>query len=64
MLRYAVVFFIVALFLALFGFHIIAEGTGIIAGACVIARMMFFMFITLSVISLIWGLLKNYKKEF
>ncbi|MDP3539486.1 MAG: DUF1328 domain-containing protein [Azonexus sp.] len=51
MLHYAVVFFIVALIAALFGF------TGIAAGAVEIAKILFFVFILLFVGSLFMGLM-------
>lgn len=53
MLHYAVVFFIVALIAALFGF------TGIAAGAVEIAKILFFIFILLFVVSLFIGLVRR-----
>ncbi|UCV09515.1 DUF1328 domain-containing protein [Dechloromonas denitrificans] len=53
MLRYAVIFFIVALIAALFGF------TGIAAGAVEIAKILFFIFILLFVVSLVMGLTRG-----
>lgn len=53
MLQYAIVFFLVALIAALFGF------TGIAAGAVEVARILFFVFILLFVGSLIMGLLRR-----
>ncbi|WP_265942466.1 DUF1328 domain-containing protein [Dechloromonas sp. A34] len=53
MLHYAVVFFIVALIAALFGF------TGIAAGAVEIAKILFFIFILLFVVSLVMGLVRR-----
>lgn len=53
MLQYAVVFFIVALIAALFGF------TGIAAGAVEIARILFFIFILLFLVSLVMGLMRR-----
>lgn len=53
MLHYAVVFFIVALIAALFGF------TGIAAGAVEIAKILFFIFILLFVVSLFMGLVRR-----
>ncbi|MBA3033675.1 MAG: DUF1328 domain-containing protein [Gammaproteobacteria bacterium] len=50
MLHYAVVFFVIALVAALFGF------TGIAAGAVEIAKVLFFIFLVLFVVSLIMGL--------
>lgn len=49
MLRYAIVFFIIALIAALFGF------TGIAAGAVEIAKILFFVFVLLAVVSLVMG---------
>lgn len=49
MLHYTVVFLVVALIAALFGF------TGIAAGAVDIARVLFFIFIILFVASLVMG---------
>nr|Q47EA7.2 RecName: Full=UPF0391 membrane protein Daro_2080 [Dechloromonas aromatica RCB] len=49
MLRYAIVFFIIALIAALFGF------TGIAAGAVEIAKIMFFIFVLLALVSLVMG---------
>ena len=51
MLHYAVVFLVVALVAALLGF------TGIAAGAVEIARILFFIFILLFVVSLVMGLI-------
>ena len=53
MLHYAIVFFIVALVAALFGFG------GIAAGAVEIAKILFFIFIVLFVVSLIAGLVRR-----
>lgn len=53
MLQYAVVFFIVALIAALFGF------TGIAAGAVEIAKILFFIFILLFLASLVMGLMRR-----
>jgi len=53
MLYYALVFFIVALVAALFGFG------GIAAGAVEIAKVLFFIFLVLFVVSLIAGLLRR-----
>jgi len=53
MLHYAVVFFIVAVIAALFGF------TGIAAGAVEIAKILFFIFILLFVVSLVMGLVRR-----
>ena len=53
MLRYAVVFFIVALIAAAFGF------LGIAAAAVSIARLLFYVFLILFLISLIGGLVRR-----
>jgi len=53
MLHYAVVFFVVALIAALFGF------TGIAAGAVEIAKILFFIFIVLFVVSLVMGVARR-----
>ncbi|NTV70221.1 MAG: DUF1328 domain-containing protein [Azonexaceae bacterium] len=53
MLRYAIIFFIVALIAALFGF------TGIAAGAVEIAKILFFVFILLFLVSLVMGLMRQ-----
>jgi uncharacterized membrane protein YtjA (UPF0391 family) len=53
MLNYAVSFLVIALIAALFGF------TGIAAGAVEIARVLFFVFIILFVVSLIMGVLRR-----
>lgn len=53
MLYYAIVFFIVALIAALFGF------TGIAAGAVGIAKILFFVFILLFVVSLVMGMMRR-----
>jgi len=53
MLRYAAIFFIIALVAALFGF------TGIAAGAVEIAKILFFVFLVLFVVSLLFGLLRG-----
>ena len=47
MLHYAVVFFVIALIAALFGFG------GIAAGAVEIAKVLFFIFLVLFIVSLI-----------
>jgi len=49
MLRYAVIFFIIAIIAAVFGFG------GIAAGATSIARVLFFIFVVLFLLSLIGG---------
>jgi uncharacterized membrane protein YtjA (UPF0391 family) len=53
MLHYAVVFFVIALVAALLGF------TGIAAGAVEIAKMLFFVFLVLFLVSLIAGLMRR-----
>jgi len=53
MLRYAAIFFVIALVAALFGF------TGIAAGAVEIAKILFFVFLVLFVVSLLFGLLRG-----
>ena len=50
MLHYALVFFVIALVAALFGFG------GIAAGAAGIAKVLFFVFLVLFVVSLIGGM--------
>jgi uncharacterized membrane protein YtjA (UPF0391 family) len=53
MLRYALIFFIVAIVAALFGFG------GIAAGATEIAKILFFVFLILFVVSLVAGLVRR-----
>jgi len=53
MLRYALIFFIVALIAALFGF------TGVAAGAAAIAKILFYVFLAVAGIALIMGLLRR-----
>ena len=53
MLRYALIFFIVALIAALFGF------TGIAAGAASIAKILFFAFLVIAGVALVMGLLRR-----
>jgi uncharacterized membrane protein YtjA (UPF0391 family) len=53
MLRYAAVFFIIAVIAAVFGFG------GIAAGAVEIAKILFFIFLVLFVVSLVAGLLRR-----
>ena len=50
MLRWALAFFIIAIIAAVFGFG------GIASGAADIARICFFFFIVVFVVSLVWGL--------
>jgi uncharacterized membrane protein YtjA (UPF0391 family) len=53
MLRYAVIFFVIAIIAAVFGFG------GIAAGATEIAKILFFVFVVLFVISLVAGLIRR-----
>ena len=53
MLHYAVVFFLIALVAALFGFG------GIAVGAAEIAKILFFVFLVLFVVSLVAGLIRR-----
>lgn len=53
MLRFAVIFFIIALIAAVFGFG------GFAAGAANIAQILFWGFVILAVISLITGLVRR-----
>lgn len=53
MLRYAVIFFIIALVAALFGFG------GIAAGATEIAKILFFVFLVIAVITFVLNLLQK-----
>jgi uncharacterized membrane protein YtjA (UPF0391 family) len=53
MLHYAIVFFVIALVAALFGF------TGIAAGAVEIAKILFFIFLLLFAVSLLFGLMRR-----
>jgi uncharacterized membrane protein YtjA (UPF0391 family) len=53
MLHYAVVFFVIALIAALFGFG------GIAAGAAGIAKILFVLFAILAVASFLFGLIKR-----
>ena len=55
MLYYAIVFFVIALVAAVFGFG------GIAAGAVEIAKILFFIFLVLFVASLIFGLMRRSK---
>lgn len=52
MLRYAVVFFIIALIAAVFGF------TGIAAGAAEIAKILFFIFLVIFLATLLIGVFR------
>ncbi len=51
MLRWALTFFIIAIIAGIFGFG------GIASGAADIARICFFFFIVVFLVSLIWGLM-------
>jgi uncharacterized membrane protein YtjA (UPF0391 family) len=51
MLRYSLIFFIIAVVAAVFGFG------GIAAGASEIARVLFFLFVVIFLVSLVWGLM-------
>jgi uncharacterized membrane protein YtjA (UPF0391 family) len=53
MLRYALLFFVVALVAALFGFG------GIAAAAAGIARVLFYIFLVLFIVSLLVGILRR-----
>jgi uncharacterized membrane protein YtjA (UPF0391 family) len=53
MLRYAVIFLVIALVAGLLGF------TGIAAGAVEIAKILFFVFLLLFVASLVFGLIRR-----
>lgn len=53
MLYYTVVFFVIAMIAALFGF------TGIAAGAVEIAKILFFIFLVLFVVSLLAGVIRR-----
>ena len=53
MLRWALIFFVVALIAALFGFG------GIAAGAVEIAKILFFLFLAIAVITFVIGLVRR-----
>jgi uncharacterized membrane protein YtjA (UPF0391 family) len=53
MLHYAVVFFVIALIAALFGFG------GIAAGAVEIAKILFFIFIILAAVTFVFNLVRS-----
>lgn len=53
MLHYAVVFFVIALIAAVFGFG------GIAAGAIEIGKILFFIFVLLAVVSFLVGLVRK-----
>ena len=53
MLRYAVIFFVIALIAAVFGFG------GIAAGAAGVAKLLFYGFVILAIVSVVAGLLRS-----
>ena len=53
MLHYALVFFVVALIAAVFGFG------GIAAGAVEIAKVLFFLFLVIAAVTFVMGLLRK-----
>jgi uncharacterized membrane protein YtjA (UPF0391 family) len=53
MLHYAAVFFVIAIVAAIFGFG------GIAVGAAEIAKVLFFIFLVLFVVSLVMGMFKR-----
>lgn len=53
MLRLALVFFVVAIIAAVFGFG------GIAIGAAEIARLLFYLFVAFFLISVVWGLISG-----
>ncbi len=53
MLHFAVVFFVIALVAALFGFG------GVAAGAVGIAKVLFFVFLVLAVVTFLFGAMKG-----
>lgn len=53
MLHYAVVFFVIALIAAVFGFG------GIAAGAVGIGKILFFVFVVLAIASFLFGLVRK-----
>jgi len=53
MLRYAVIFFIIAIIAGIFGFG------GIAAGATEIAKVLFWIFVLIFVVSLVFGMLNK-----
>ena len=53
MLRWALIFFVIALFAALFGFG------GIAAGFASIAKVLFFIFLVIFVVALLTGLVRR-----
>lgn len=55
MLRYAAIFFVIALVAAVFGFG------GIAAGAVEIAKVLFFVFLVIAAVTFVMGLLRRGK---
>jgi uncharacterized membrane protein YtjA (UPF0391 family) len=53
MLRWALIFFIVAILAAVFGFG------GVAAGAASIAKLLFFVFVVLFLVSLVFGMVRR-----
>lgn len=53
MLRYAIIFLVIALIAALFGFG------GIAAGATEIAKILFYVFLLIFIVSLILGVMRR-----
>ncbi|BDD90996.1 DUF1328 domain-containing protein [Pandoraea sp. XJJ-1] len=53
MLHYAVVFFVIALIAAVFGF------TGIAVGAAEIAKILFFIFLVIFLVTLLFGVFRR-----
>jgi uncharacterized membrane protein YtjA (UPF0391 family) len=53
MLRYAVIFFIIAIIAAVFGFG------GIAAGATEIAKVLFFIFVVIFLVTLLMGVMRR-----
>lgn len=53
MLRWAAVFFVIAIIAAVFGFG------GVASGSAEIARVLFFLFLVVFIVSLIWGLVSG-----
>jgi uncharacterized membrane protein YtjA (UPF0391 family) len=53
MLQYAAIFFVIALVAALFGF------TGLAAGAAEIAKILFFIFLAIFLVTLLMGLFRR-----
>jgi uncharacterized membrane protein YtjA (UPF0391 family) len=53
MLRYAAIFFVIAIIAALFGFG------GIAAGATEIAKVLFFIFVVIFLVTLLMGLMRR-----